>query len=664
MNYNFKEIKQRAIEKLNAMLPAASETLRRIDERLLDYYQQLSNCASIDPDDENDLHCCMELLCGIRTLRLMNQYIVDEEAVQTVLRLREGEWHLEGKQWVYDRGGILLPGTGNTKQHYRWEPFQVYIWATIYGLKAWVDTDVENGTRKLIPTEREGKNGTIEDLRRLCTDYTLFGPRKIDKTGINAFDNVLHFMSGSYNSEIYCTANTEKQSKLLYDRTCQILRELDPLGKRIRFTQTCTKWKPNQLRSAELLALSAGGKTKDGLFAEKCAPDEYGSAPYVNGKSDMGALVSVVQSSMGPRREPLTLTTTTAGRINTGPFIEKLDGIKRALIAELDAEVQPNPDHVLLDASDRWSALILEPDEWERDEEFLFNNPRIRKKINPMLGKIVQHSFYDDEISKARMDNEKRVETIVKLFNVYRTDKVKDWVVTGDRIRRLQQDKRVTDCLYQDGWDTFIGLDFSGGDDLYAMASLSVNRRNAALAMNQRFFADTLAWISEAAFNKSPNRPLYEKWIDQGWLRLCPGEVFNPDLAIHELMNLNTYGVNLTMFGYDPAQSKQPINTLKAWLQSLGIDFETIKNMVIPVPQNYMTFNPLVGEVEYYTTSQDAWLRFSNSPLWPWCFSNCQVVESKEGLRKLLKSGVENKIDPVHALCDSFYCFDLSEGRM
>lgn len=664
MNQDLKEIKRRAIGKLPEYIAPLYGKLLDIDTRLLGYFNHLCDHSSTELDDENDLHCTMELLCALRALRLMSQYDVDIQAIKNVLRLREGDWHLEQRRWVYDRGGILLPGTGETKRHYRWEPFQVFVWFSIYGIKTWVDTNVENGTRQLLPTEREGKNGTIEDLRRVCTDFTLYGPRKIDKTGINAYDNVLHFMCGDYNAEIYCTANSQKQSRLLYDRTVQMLRELDPQGKRIRFTAACTNWKPNQMRAAEIWALSAGGKTKDGLFAEKCAADEYGSASYVNGKSDMGALVSVVQSSMGARREPLTITTTTAGNVTSGPFLDKLDGIKRALIEELDKEILPNPDHVLLDAADRWTALILEPDEWERDEEFLFTNHRIRQKINPMLGKIVQHSFYDDEIAKARMDNQKRMETISKLFNVYRGEQVLQWIVTGDKIRKLQEKKRVTDCLYADGWDTFIGLDFSGGDDLYACTYLSVNRRDTTLPMNKRFFADTEAWISESALNKSPNRPLYEKWVEDGWLHVCEGEVFNPDMAIHSLMQKNEHGVNLVMFGYDPAQSKQPINTLKAWLQSLGIDFETIKNMVVPVPQNYMTINPLVGELEYYTTSSDPWLRFSDSPLWPWCVGNCQVVKSKEGLRKLLKSGVENKVDPIHALCDAFYCFDLNEGKI
>lgn len=659
-----KELKQQAQAQLACWVPVNAKLLESIDSRLLVYYQHLVHHSSSDDGDADDLHCCMELLCALKVLRLMQQYDVDVEGVQRVIRLREGEWHREGARWIHDSGGMRLPSTGNAMQVYRWEPFQIFIWAAIYGLRAWVDTETPNGSRALLPTEREGENGTIEDLRRLCTDFTLYGPRKIDKTGINAYDNVLHFMMGDHNAEIYCTANSQTQAKLLYNRTQQLIRELDPQGRRIRFTAATTNFKAGQFRAAELWALSAGGKTKDGLFAEKCAADEYGSASYVNGRSDMGALVSVVQSSMGPRREPLTLTTTTAGNITSGPFMDKLEGIKRALAEEVGKTPTENPTHRLLDPSDRWTALILEPDEWQREEEYLFTNRSLRRKINPMLGIIVQHSFYEQEISQARLDSQKKVETITKLFNVYQSGMVKDWAVTGDKVRHLQQPRRVTDCLYQEGWDTFVGMDFSGGDDLFAISYLSVNRRNTALPMTQRFMADTEAWVSETALNRSPNRPLFEKWIEQGWLHVCPGEVFNPDLAINALMQKNEEGVNLMMFGYDPAQSKQPINTLKAWLQSLGIDQLSIKDMVVPVSQSYMTFNPLIGELEYMTIGEDPWLRFSESPLWPWCFGNCQVVETKEGLRKLLKSGSENKVDPVHALVDALYTFDLSEGRM
>ena len=109
-------------------------------------------------------------------------------------------------------------------------------------------------------------------------------------------------------------------------------------GNRIRSTQTVTDWRQayKSVHNSLIMPLTAGGRTKDGLYAQLCCADESGSAPYTNGKSDMLSLVNVVQSSMGPRREPMLFTTTTAGTISTGPFIEKLDALHRTLEKELD----------------------------------------------------------------------------------------------------------------------------------------------------------------------------------------------------------------------------------------------------------------------------------------------------------------------------------------
>ena len=659
-----KEIKEIAIKKLRRNVAMQAEQLSEIDERLLEYYNGLVENSSTALGDDNDQHCLMELLGALKVLRLLRLYVVDVDKVQQVIRLREGDWHKDGKLWVYDRGGLLLPGTGNNMTHYRWEPFQIFIWTAIYGIKAWVDTEVENGSRQLLPTEREGKNGTIEDLRRLCTDFTLFGPRKIDKSGISAYNALLFFMLEDSNAEIYCTANSSSQAKILFDRSKQMIHQLDPKERRIRFTAREVNWKQGQIRSASLSALSAGGKTKDGLYAQLCCADEYGSASYVNGKSDMGALVSVVQSSMGPRREPLTVTTTTAGNISQGPFMERLSAIKMGLLREIDddKDISHNPGQRLLDSSDRWTCLILEPDIWENDEEYLLTSRQLRRKINPMLGKIVQHSFYDDEIAKSRLDAQKKAETITKLLNVYQSGRVVEWI-KSDQVRAIQVERRVTDCLFRQGWQTFVGLDFGGIDDLFAISYLSVNMQPSA-PMAGRFLADMDAWITEANIQKSPNRQLYEKWIEQGWLNVCPGEVFNPDYAINELMSKSNQGVNLAYFGYDPAQSKQPINTIKAWLQSIGIDAITIQEMVVPVAQTYMVFNGLIGELEYMMLSQQPWLNFSMSPLWPWEFGNARIEESREGNRKVLKATATQKVDNIHALIDALYCFDLSEGKV
>lgn len=239
---------------------------------------------------------------------------------------------------------------------------------------------------------------------------------------------------------------------------------------------------------------------------------------------------------------------------------------------------------------------------------------------------------------------------------------MKNWTVTSDKIRGLQTDRRVTDCLYRDGWNVFVGLDFSSGEDLFGIAYFCVNYSDG-LDIQDRFFADCEAWIVESELMRSPNRPLYERWIADGWLHVSPGETFNSDYAINALMAKNEAGINLLMFGYDPAQSKQPINTLKAWLQSLGISADAVRQMVVPVGQGFVQMNPIVTELESYVLNP--WMRFSKSPLWPWMAGNVAVIYSRdETLRRLQKSNANAKIDCIHALLDAISIFDLSESQL
>ena len=652
-----KENKDRAVLLLHNNFCRQYDDVVQIEPRLADYFLDIQN--------QPQYHNAYEILCAVKFLRLLRTYDTDIETFRDVIYKYEGRWEKTSDGWHHMEGGLRHPGTTGP-MHYRLQPFQVFVLASMFLLKAWINTESEADSRQMLPTERVD-SGMIYDHRRLCTEFTLYTPRKTAKTQLSAFIQFYYFMSGDENAECYCCANAADQAKILFTRTSQLIHQMDTRERRIRFTASQVNWKPGQFRSASLTALSAGGKTKDGLFAQLCSADEYGSAAYVNGASDMGKLVSVVESSMGPRREPMTFISTTAGIIQAGPFIDKLAGIKALLMHELE----PDYHHDL--STDRQACLLLEPDEWEQqDEELLLTDRSIRRKVNPMLGVIVQHSFYDDEIAKARQNPEKMNEVISKLLNVYHMGRVKTWAVTADKVRRLQEPRRVTDCLYRDGWNVFVGLDFSSGEDLFALSYLCVNY-SPGLEMLQRFFADTTVWIVESELKRSPNRPLYERWIADGWMRVCPGDVFDPDLAINEMMSMSDAGVNLYGFGYDPAQSRQPINTLKAWLQSIfkkanpnlkaSEIADMINDMVTPVSQNFMTMNPAIGELEHYILTP--WLHFSQSPLWPWQVGNVRVETSRdETLRKLMKSGANNKVDSIHALLDAIVIFDLSEGKI
>lgn len=665
--------KQAALDTLRRRLSEQREQLTAIDPRLTEYYDGLAT----DPD----AHSGWEILCGLKLLRLMRQYEADAVEVQRTLHVFEGDWQRDAKGiWQHVGGGVKQPGRQGPEV-YRFEPFQVFVFTAIYGVKGWIDTELTTADRYPTKTERVTAEGHIEDLRRMCVRFICFMPRKTNKTGLAALIGTHDFMLGDDDAMAVCCANSQDQSKILYKRLQLLIGQFDPQGRRIRTTATETNWKPGQMRSASAYAMSAGGKTKDGLFASLCLADEYGSAAYTNGNSDMGNLVKVIESSMGPRREGLTFITTTAGNIQTGPFIELLDATRTGLLLELKYDTG---EEVATVSNDRWMCLLLQPDDWETEDEVLFTDRNIRRKVNPMLGKIVQHSFYDQAISDSRLDPITKQETITKLFNVYRSMRVTTWL-TGDQIRPRQVERRITDCRYSEGWNVYVGLDFGGNDDLFAIAYLGENVWPNQPA-DQRMFADTEAWIVEKALLDSPNRQLYEMWVQQGWLNICPGEVFNPDAAINDLMAKHEQGLNLFAFGYDPAQSIQPINTIKAWLHSLfqeqGISQKEIpaliKRMVVPVPQNFVTMNGLIQKLEWLLLGQEynvqtgrysytldsPFLYLSNSPLWPWCFGNAKVEISSSELRAVRKSNQHAKIDPVHALLDAQYVSDLSKGQI
>ena len=663
--------KQQAIDLLAKRYRGLEQRTEDIDLRLRLYFEDLLEHSSAKEDDDNDWHGIYELLGAAKFLRMLDTYNFNTRKVQTVIRLREGEWVPVGKAWKHLSGGLRCPGMGGG-QVYRWEPFQVFILASIYGFYTWINTQVESGTKsELLRTERE-RDGWIWDYRRMCTDFTLTGSRKIDKTGLGGFIGSEFMVFEDYNMEGFCCANSEDQAKIIFRRIKYLLQGMNEEN-RFRLTESIAAWhdKYNEISTASIRPMTAGGKFKDGWFAQLCLKDEYGSAPYANGKSDMKRLVDVIESSMGPRREPLSVTMTSAGRITEGPFIQILDGLHSMLEREVFIEsgkVEP----VLTD--DRTLTLLLEPDVWQRDEHYLLTNRTVRRKVNPMLGKIVQHQFYEDQIAKAERDGDPG-EVIAKLFNVYSSGKVTKWI-TGDRIRPLQVQKRITDCHYQDGWRVFVGLDFSLGDDLYAMVTLGVNYTPSD-TMRGRFFADAVAWVLEKTMKESPNRPLYEEWVRQGWLFVSPGEVFDSMLSINQLAAIDDrQDIDIRFFGYDPAQSIQPINQLKAWLQTIlqkknpqatAADIASvIQQMVVPVSQTALTQNPRIAELESMILDKEPWIEFSMSPLWAWCFGNCAAEVSSSDLRRIVKGGPQptHKIDLVHALLDALYGFDLAEGRV
>lgn len=657
--------KQQAIDQLREATLRHHALLEDIEPRLAEYYDHLCQHTGTEKGDPNDHHNGFELLCALRLLRLLQTYPLNREKIDQVLYMGEGEWRRDAQgYWQHVEGGLGQPGR-HGPEVYRWEPFQVFMIVAMYGPMAWIGTETYEGDRR--PTDTERINPTtreIEDLRRLCTRFILFGPRKINKSGFAAITNVEDFMFGDYDAQVVCTANSQEQSKILFNKTKDLLQQLDPVtgrkfnGKYLNYTATEVKFMAGKYRAAELIAIPAGGKMPDGKFASRSAEDEYGSAGYTNGRSDMGQTAAVIESSMGPRREPMTVITTTASLITSGPFMEMLEATHRLLLQELK---YPTGEATPTLAEDRQMCLLLEPDEWEaEDEDYLLTSKSIRRKINPMLGKIVQHSFYDTQAAESRMDETKKRETIAKLFNVYRSGRITKWI-KGEEVARLQVDRCIDDCTKDQGWVVFTGLDFSLGGDWNGPGWLAARRHPSG--RGTEFFADCDVWISEEEYNDSPLHPLYEQWVKGGWMHVSPGKTFQPELFVGRLDELIKKGVQFMFFGYDKYKSKVPINVLKSYLQAtLGI--QNPEPYVQVVSQLNSEFNGPTEDLYNIMFAPVPFISYSNSPLWPFCFNNAMLeTDNRENKRPVkANQSASCKIDPIQCIIMALDLYERYEG--
>ena len=315
-------LKPKATAKAQERIKGKEETLRNTDPRLLRYVDSVAQ--------RPEIHNVLEILGVCKFLRMMSDYFFDIESVQSIYRAIEGVWD-NGR---HSHGGFKLDSLRGRKA-YALTPLQCYLYAGIFGFKYYQDLGEYNG-EELLDTECIGPDGHLLDLRRVSNDVLFSAGRKNDKSGLSANCAIIDMLFGDMDAEAYIVTNSLEQSLLMMQKVKFRLRQLDPEEKRFRLTQTEAQWRQGYERTGIIKALSAGSRTKDGLKASMCLTDEYGSASYTNGKSDMASLVQVVQSSQGPRRQPLNIVTTTAGNVQLGPYQQYYNGVVEILAKEIE----------------------------------------------------------------------------------------------------------------------------------------------------------------------------------------------------------------------------------------------------------------------------------------------------------------------------------------
>lgn len=583
--------------------------LHEIDARLDKYVREVVT--------NDEAHNVYELLAVKKFLRLKREYTFKVGKVQKFAKFYEG---------------LKFSGMDG-RRCYKLTPVQYFQFANMLGFYRWEYVGETDETDRMGATEKV-EDGKRYAMRRLCREAILFVPRKFSKTTSTASLAVNELLIGDSNAQAYTAANSYKQAKICFKEISSIVRQLDPRNKYFKATRETLTWRPNELGKESFVeCLTGGADSKDGLNASLVIFDEYAQAKYVKDHSEGAELMQVLTSSMGMRREPMTVIITTASRVEDGPFSIELENAKKILTGEFHDDSQ--------------FAHLFMPDEWEMDGDKL-GDPALWRKCNPHIGITVQESYYQRQWEKAQRDAEVMLEFKCKLLNIFVAGGVKIWMPKG-LLKNLQVDIDMESI--QGRPMTMCAMDLSVSDDF------SVVAYNIYSHLKKKFYVDIDCYIPEETLKEHPNKELYKVWIANGWLKVCPGAVISDRMIVEDVLR-RSKKLNILQVGYDAYKSQEVMNALRAAVSSIGNDPDKILRAV---PQNYGAFTSPVETFEMAAKREPAKVALSKNPILPYCFTNCYIDEDKNGNKKPLKRKENLKIDAAVATLMTFWLYNNFE---
>jgi phage terminase large subunit-like protein len=450
--------------------------------------------------------------------------------------------------------------------------------------------------------------------RRLTTLAYLFIPRKFGKTTFAAVIAVFDMFCGDHNAEAYVAANSHDQAKICFKEIKNILRSFDPSERFFKINREEVKFRNEKIRASSARCLTANARTKDGLFASLAIIDEYAQArnTLTNGGADMK---KVLMSSMGPRKEPMTIVITTASEVLDGPFVQELEGVKQVLEAEFfDSEV----------TNEHMQALLFCPDVDDAEDD-----PNTWAKVQPHLGITVQADYYEREYQTALLSADYMTEFRTKQLNIFCMNEEKMWIPNEVADKLIAEGQNIFNIQ---GLGKCVGaLDLSVHDDMSAVAYVGFSQ------VTKCYHAHIDYYLPEQAVRNHPLRELYEKWHQEGHLKYCTGEVIDLQMILNDIISTSKR-IPVVTIGYDPYKAQDIVNLLQRYAG---------KKAATAYKQTNGAFNIPVETFEMAAMAQPPHIQFDDNPITHWQLTNCTIDEDKMNNKKPIKISPNRKIDGI-----------------
>ena len=438
--------------------------------------------------------------------------------------------------------------------------------------------------------------GFVDDNNlRQFNECLIIEGRKNGKTTETAsveIDLLVNDKEGS--PQIYNIATMLDQAKLGFNACHKMVQQSPELSKHIKKRASDLYFSHN---FGYIKALASNSNSLDGLDVHCAVIDELSAIKNRD-------IYDLIKQAMGARRQPLLFCITTNGFVREGIFDAQYEYAKHILDGKAENK--------------RFLPFIYEldnPKEWDDENCWI--------KANPGIDAIKSRQYLREMVQKAKDDPTFKPTVMVKDFNIPQTS-ASAWL-------------RYEDLNNEESFD--IKFDYGiGGFDAADTTDLNSAKVICARPGDDNIYVRSMYWIPQSVIdeqNKTGNRKErdsvpYSLWIDQGYMRTCPGNKCDKRIFLEWFKEIReTEDLYITYIGYDPWHISDEL--LREFKAEFG------ENSMIPIRQGVITLSePMKNLAADFKAHR---IIYNNNPIDKWCFYNTEV-----------RTDVNGNIQPVKGL--------------
>lgn len=457
--------------------------------------------------------------------------------------------------------------------------------------------------------------GFVDDdgIRQYNLSVLIIGKKNGKSLLASAIGLYMLIGDGEPGPEVYAVATKRDQAKIIWQEAKRMVRKSETLLKRIK--PLLNELSSEDYNCGVFKPLASDSDTLDGLNVHCCLMDELHQ--WKNGRQ----LYDIMADGTIGRDQPLILVTTTAGKIREDIYDEIYDDAVRTTNGLFD-DVGYKDEHSLyiiyeLDKREEWE----KPDCWE--------------KANPGLGTIKNRNALASKVKKAQANPSLVRNLVCKEFNIAETS-TESWLNFEELNNETKFDVKELHPTY--------GI---GGADLSSTTDLTAAKMLFRLPDSENIYVMSMYWIPADLVEKkvTEDKIPYDKWIEQGFMRTCPGNKIDASVVTAWYQELQDgYDIYLWKEGYDAWSAQMWVNQM---IDAFG------PTVMEAVHQGKKTLSAPMKALKADLVKKR--IIYNNNPIDKWCLANTAIDEDRNGnIQPIKTSKSTRRIDGTAALLDAY----------